>query len=118
LNDLVIAVIAVAAVPANAFPILYTFWKNWWRDEVSRHLVFLVVGLAALGDLALIRRTVGEFHWYDDAVVIVYAFVAYQLWRRMWLLVKYNSPWGEARELQLAEQASRIPPVTSREDLR
>lgn len=98
LHTLLVTVVFAAAVPANVFPILYTWWKDWWKGEVSRHLTLLVIGLAALTDLAIIRRIWGEFPGYEHACLVVYVLIAYQLYRRLWLLIKYNSPWGERRE--------------------
>lgn len=98
INDVLVAVVFSASVPANAFPILYTWWKNWWWQEVPRHLTLLVTGIAALIDLAIVRRVWGEFGWYDEVCLVVYLLIAYQLYRRLWLLIKYNSPWGERRE--------------------
>lgn len=110
INDLLIAVVFAAAVPANLFPILYTCWKNWWRQEVPRHLTLLVLGLAALIDLAIIRRGWGEFPGYDQVCLVVYVLIAYQLYRRLWLLIKYNSPIGERfQDRRDAERRAKIP---------
>jgi hypothetical protein len=85
----------IAASRDELFCLLYTWWKNWWRVDVSRHIFFLMLGLAGLINLSLLRRTVGEFLGYDFLVLVVYCLICYQLYRRLWFLVKYNSPWGE-----------------------
>ena len=85
-------VVVAAAVPANLFPILYTVWKNWWNTPEGRHLFFFVTGFAALIDLSLPRRWFGPFELYEPLVLLVYLWICYQLYRRLWLLVRYNGP--------------------------
>lgn len=83
-------VVVVAAPAANLFPLLYTWWKNWWHSPEGRHLFFFVTGLAALIDLSLIRRWAGHFDLYDELFLVVLVVICYQLYRRLWLLIKYN----------------------------
>jgi hypothetical protein len=87
--------VIAAAVPANLFCLLYSYWKNWWRVDVGRHIFLLMLGLAGLIDLALLRRTIGQFPGDDFIGVSIYGLICYQLYRQFWFLVKYNSPWGE-----------------------
>lgn len=91
-TDVAGLLVIIAAVPANLFPVLYTVWSNWWHTPEGRHLFFFVLGLAAMIDLSLTRRAAGEFPGYETLVAGVLLVVCYQLWRRLWLLVKYNRP--------------------------
>ena len=113
-DGLSLGLIVAAAVPANLFPILYTVWKNWWHSSEARHLFFFVTGLAALIDLYLIRYFFGDFELYGLLRTTIYAVICYQLYRRLWLLVKYNSPLGERR--QAGRAATMQAQTTQREN--
>lgn len=99
LDLVIVLIIILAAIPANLFLILYTLWTNWWDDKDSRHLFFFMAGLAGLIDLALIRRVTGPFIGYEFLAIGVYLVICSQLWRRLFLLIKFNKhPLREKRQ--------------------
>lgn len=91
-----LAIIVVSAIFATAFPILYTVWANWWRSAEGRHLFFMAIGMAALYDLTLAGRWLGQFAWFGTLATLTLLLLCYQLGRRLWLLVKYNLPRARA----------------------
>lgn len=91
-QTLAVVIVAAMALPANAFPVLYTWWKDWWRSAEGRHLFFFTVGLAALIDLSLARRLFGPFPGWEQLALGTYVLICWQLYRRLWLLIKYNAP--------------------------
>lgn len=93
-RDLAVVIVTLMAIPANVFPVLYTVWTHWdWRRSAEgRHLFFFTVALAALIDLALIRRWFGTFPGFDALVLCTYVVLCWQLWRRMFLLAKHQRP--------------------------
>lgn len=82
------ALILAATSGAFAFVVLFAALAPWWRSAEGRHMMALTVGLTALGASSLIRRAWGEWPAYDETVTAIYALLAWELWRRVALLVK------------------------------
>lgn len=104
-----VGIVAAMAVPANLFPLLYTSWARWWRSPEGRHLFFFTVGMAALVDLALLRRAFGDFPGYEYLSLATFLLICWQLWRRLYLLVKYNGPRARAQRRAAAAQKPEAP---------
>lgn len=79
--------IVAATMGALAFLITYTALADWWRSREGRHMFALTLGLAALGGVSVMRRAIGEWPYYDVTITVIYGLLAWELWRRVWLLL-------------------------------
>lgn len=70
-----------------AFVILYGTLAPWHRSREGRHMMALTVGLTALGTLSVLRRWIGEWGFYDESVMLTFALIGWELWRRVYLLL-------------------------------
>lgn len=89
-ETLALIFVACAAVPATLFVALYASWAPWWRSAEGRHLLTFTADLAALLDLALLRRWIGDHSWLTVCFVTLYAVMAGQLWWRFALLLRHH----------------------------
>ena len=76
-----------ASAGAVAFVFLYGALAPWYASREGRHMMTLTLGLAALGAVSVLRRSIGEWPYYDVSVMCIYALIGWELWRRVWLLV-------------------------------
>lgn len=90
--SLATVIIALAAIPANLFLILYSWWARWWETPGGRYLFLSTGGLALLIDFSLLRRAIGEWPGYGVTALVVYVIVAAGLYYGLWLLVRENRP--------------------------
>lgn len=84
-----------ASAGAVTFVFLYGAIAPWYTSREGRHMMALTLGLAALGAVSILRRSIGEWPFYDVTVMGVYALIGWQLWRRVWLLLSAQSRGGD-----------------------
>lgn len=79
---LYLAGLVVGAVPAVAFPVLYTIRARWWRSEMGRHLFSFSLLFALLYVNGLVRLLIGTppeiQKWINLVLVVGAAIVAWQ----------------------------------------
>lgn len=68
-------VLIVMILPANYFPIFYTFAFRWWGGHLGRALFTKALGLALLLNAALFFRFFGEAHWAEEIRFVAYTLV-------------------------------------------
>lgn len=90
--SLATVIIALAAIPANLFLVLYSYWARWWETPAGRYLFLSIGGLALLINLSLSRRAFGEWPGYGVTALVVYVIVTAGLYYGLWLLVRENRP--------------------------
>jgi len=89
LDHLAMLLVALAAPPANLFPLLYALRSAWWTSTVGRALMVLGVGLAALVDLSLLFAWLGpDYPGRNVLRVGVYSLVVVGLWAVLGSLVQ------------------------------
>lgn len=108
-ENVIIALVAVALIPAAAFVILYAVWAPWYRSTAGWHLMTFTANLALLLALGLLRRSIGDVPWLTVAFVVLYLAMAIQLWWRLALLVSHH------RADRRLEAAQAIPPDPTEE---
>lgn len=81
--------VAIAAVPANLFPLLYGLRSPWYVNALGRALLALAVGTALLIDLSLLRYVLGEdYPGRDQLRLVIYGLVTVGLWGQFLALLR------------------------------
>lgn len=88
--DIIVALVAIAAVEAWAFVVLYHFrTQGHWRDSrLGRHLMSFVAVVAALLTLALVSRAWGPLAWLVWVALGLYIALDYVIGRRVYLMLR------------------------------
>lgn len=87
LDTLTLVFIVVATLGAWTFVVLYGVLAPWYRSPSGRHMIFLTLGLAALGSMSLLRRVLDDWFLYDVVITGIYGLLAWELWHRVLLLL-------------------------------
>lgn len=86
-DDFATWLVAIAWLPATAFPFLYAIFAPWRSTDVGRDAMYLSVCIAAFLNLALWVRLFGDFYWRPVMAVTLYGVLALLCWRRLWLMM-------------------------------
>jgi cytochrome bd-type quinol oxidase subunit 1 len=85
------ALLLLSALLASGFVGLYAVTARWWRSEMGRDIMRLMMVIAGVLDLSAIRALIpatGGTLWFSILRLIVFAFVPVALGMRLWLLWK------------------------------
>lgn len=78
------ALVLLAVVPANLFPLLYGTSVTWWRSFTGRALMTSAIGMALLIDISVLYRFLGEDYPFRDTIrLTVYALVVAGSWMKL-----------------------------------
>lgn len=76
LRSISAAVVILAIVPANAFPICYARWFPFWKSTLGSALMTKAIGMALLIDVAVLYTIFGDDYFLREVVrIVVYALV-------------------------------------------
>lgn len=88
-DNVVIALIVIAAPAQTAFILLYGLGSPWWRSLIGRALFTKALGLAAIVDLSLAYHWFGDNYFLRDPVRIgVFVVIAVGAWLQLTAFVK------------------------------
>lgn len=82
-----VALIALAAIPATLFPLIYSR-SPWWRSSPGRAVMTLSVGLALLVDLSLVHLVALTWAGWPAVTVAVYALITVGLYWLLYALIR------------------------------
>lgn len=89
-ETLAVTLIMVSAFPLNAFPICLAYLSRgvWWRTSAGLALMVSTTGLAALVDITIAYKFLGDDYPYRDLVRnTVYAWIALGAWLKFGALL-------------------------------
>lgn len=106
LNVLVLVLLALGALPAILFVILFAARSSWRSTEMGRHLMAFMGVCAAVLLLAVARRLFGRYPGYEWVGVGCYGAIAVIMWWRLLMLVRAQRVRAAGRGPTVEDQAA------------
>jgi hypothetical protein len=95
-------IVALVALPINAFTVLYAFTTPWWLEWIGRALLVSSLGLMLLVDISLLYNWLGDDYPGRDAVrLTVYTIICLGAWFK---LIAYFVERRRARRARVARE--------------